>query len=138
MNSTFSNERQAALYDLWRQDTDFYPETQKWRSTLNTSEKEVVERWEYLHSCWSEETNDPETEEWREELTEHEERLVDAWDCQYNYDVETICKQIMAAQEKNKQGVAAKLEAAKQQVAERAAAAPPMEHTQSRSSGHSR
>lgn len=51
---------------------------------------------------------------------------------------QTEFKQISNAQEKNRQGVAGKLEAAKQQVAEQAAAAPSREHTQNRSSGHSR
>lgn len=51
---------------------------------------------------------------------------------------QTEFKRISNAQEKNRQGVAAKLESAKQRVAERTAAPPSTEHTQSRNSGHSR
>lgn len=138
MSNLFINERQAKLYELWGEENDYYPETLKWRDTLSVLEKKLVERWECLHDNWCEESNDPETEEWRNDLTEGEKWMVYAWDTGYAHSIGVIAKEIVALEEKNKPSVVTRLEAAKQQIAERKESVPPREHVQSRSAGHDR
>ena len=61
------------------------------------------EREEYLHWCWSEETENIETEEWREELTAEEQALVDGWDRQYAAGFEKLVKALHEAERKNRE-----------------------------------
>lgn len=56
------------------------------------------ERYDYLHSCWADETEDACTEIWRDELTDEELVLVDGWDSAYLSDVKKLLRAIDEAQ----------------------------------------